>query len=58
MQFSNREVQLFNEAGICIENKDYSKEEVEKLKIKVADYIMSQSTKEIEKYNKKFNNIL
>ncbi len=58
MQFSNREVQLFNEAGICIENKDYSKEEVEKLKIRVADYIMSQSTKEIEKYNKKFNNIL
>ena len=55
MQFSNREVQLFNEAGICIENKDYSKEEVE---IRVADYIMSQSTKEIEKYNKKFNNIL
>lgn len=58
MQFSNREVQLFNEAGICIENKDYSKEEVEKLKIRVADYIMSQSTKEMEKYNKKFNNIL
>ena len=55
MQFSNKDIQLFNEAGINVENKNYTNDEVERFKIKVTDFIMSQSTKDIEKYSKKFS---
>lgn len=49
MEFSNKDIALFNEAGICIENKNYTTEEVENLKIKVTEFIMNQSTKDISK---------
>ena len=58
MQFSNKDIQLFNEAGINVENKNYTNDEVESFKIKVTDFIMSQSTKDIEKYSKKFSSLL
>ena len=58
MQFSNKDIQLFNEAGINEENKNYTNDEVERLKIKITDYIVSQSTKDIDKYSKKFSSLL
>ena len=58
MQFSNKDIQLFNEAGINVENKNYTNDEVERFKIKFTDFIMSQSTKDIEKYSKKFSSLL
>lgn len=58
MQFTNKDIQLFNNAGIYVENKNYTNEEVEELKIKVIDFIMSQSTKDIDKYNKQFMDLL
>ncbi len=58
MQFTNKDIQLFNNAGIDVENKNYTNEEVEELKIKVIDFIMSQSTKDIDKYNKQFVDLL
>ena len=58
MQFSNKGIQLFNEAGINVENKNYTNDEVERLKIKITDYIVSQSTKDIDKYSKKFSSLL
>lgn len=58
MQFSNKDIELFNEAGVIVENKNYTNEEIEELKIKVTDFIMSQSSKDIDKYSKKFNSIL
>ena len=58
MQFSNKDIQLFNEAGINVENKNYTNDEVERFKTKVTDFIMSQSTKDIEKYSKKFSSLL
>lgn len=58
MQFSNKDIQLFNDAGINVENKNYTNDEVERFKIKVTDFIMSQSTKDIEKYSKKFSSLL
>ena len=58
MQFSNKDIQLFNEAGINVENKNYINDEVERLKIKITDYIVSQSTKDIDKYSKKFSSLL
>ena len=58
MKYSNSEKELFNEAGIYVEDKDYSKVERENLKIKLTDYIMNQSSKDINNLNKKFSNIL
>lgn len=58
MQFTNKDIQLFNNAGMDVENKNYTNEEVEELKIKVIDFIMSQSTKDIDKYNKQFMDLL
>ena len=58
MQFSNKDIQLFNEAGINVEDKNYTNDEVERLKIKVTDFIVSQSTKDIDKYSKKFSSLL
>lgn len=58
MQFSKQDIQLFNEAGINVDDKNYTNDEVERLKIKVTDYIMSQSTKDIDKYSKKFSSLL
>ena len=58
MQFSSKDIQLFNEAGINVENKNYTNDEVERLKIKVTDFIMSKSSKDIDEYNKKFSSLL
>lgn len=58
MQFSSKDIQLFNEAGINVEDKNYTKDEVERLKITVTDFIVSQSTKDIDKYSKKFSRLL
>ena len=54
MQFTNKDIQLFNNAGIDVENKNYTNEEVEEFKIKVIDFIMSQSTKDIDNSNIQF----
>ena len=58
MQFSSKDIQLFNEARIHVEDKNYTNDEVERLKIKVTDFIVSQSTKDIDKYSKKFSRLL
>ena len=58
MKYSKNDLELFNEAGIYVEDKNYTKEEMENLKIQVTDYIMSQSSKEIRELNKRFSNIL
>jgi len=56
--YSTNEQKLFNEVGIYIEDKDYTKEERENFKIKLTDYIMNQSSKDINNFDKKFSNIL
>ena len=58
MKYSNKHKELFNEAGINIEDKNYTNDEVERLKMRVTDFIMSQSSKDINKYSQKFSNIL
>ena len=45
MQFSSKDIQLFNEAGINVEDKNYTNDEVERFKIKVTNFIMSKSIK-------------
>ena len=58
MQASSKDMQLFNETGINVEDKNYTNDEVERLKISVTDFIVSQSTKDIDKYSKKFSRLL
>ena len=58
MQSSSKDIQLFNEAGINVEDKNYTNDEVERFKIKVTDFIMSKSIKDIDKYSKKFSRLL
>ena len=58
MQFSSKDIQLFNEAGINVEDKNHTNDEVERLKIRVTDFIVSQSTKDIDKYSKKISRLL
>ena len=58
MQFSSKDIQLFNEAGINVEDKNYTNDEVERFKIKVTNFIMSKSIKDIDKYSKKFSSLL
>ena len=58
MQFSNNDIKLFQEAGVNVEDKNYSEEEVERLKIKITEFIVGQSTKDIDKYSIKFSSLL
>lgn len=58
MQFSNNDIKLFQEAGVNVEDKNYSEEEVERLKIKITEFIVGQSTKDIDKYSRKFSSLL
>ena len=58
MEYSKKEKQLFNEIGIPVEDKNYTEEEREKFKIKVTDYIMRQTSKDIDKLTTKFSTIL
>ena len=39
MRFSKNDEKLIKEVGIYVEDKDYTKNEVEHIKIKITDYI-------------------
>lgn len=58
MNFNEEEKKLFNEAGIYIENKTYSVEEVKIFSSKLVDHIMSFSKQEIPIIRKKYDNLL
>ena len=58
MQSSSKDIQLFNETGINVEDKNYTNDEVKRLKISATDFIVSQRTKDIDKYSKKFSRLL
>jgi hypothetical protein len=57
---TQNEIQLLNEAGIKIENKDYTNDDLKKYQSQIVDFIMSQSLKNgaIDKTSNKYNNIL
>lgn len=39
------EIDLIKKAGIIVENKDYTREELKKCETEIIEYIMSQSSK-------------
>ncbi len=43
---TNKEIELVKNAGINIENKDYSDEELKNIEREISEYIMSHSSKD------------
>lgn len=56
---TEKEIELIEKAGFIVEDKNYTKEELEKCQYQITDYIMSHSSKngDIDKLNKKYSNI-
>ena len=59
-QFSKEEIELLNNAGINVEDRDYSKEELRKCELEIEEFIMSHSTKngDIAKLSNQYDKIL
>lgn len=59
-QFSKEEIELLNNAGIDVEDREYNKEELRKCELEIEEFIMSHSTKngDIAKLNSQYNSIL
>lgn len=58
-KINNNEVELFKNAGIRIEDKDYEQEELKRMEQQIIDYIMSASSKngEIDKRRNQYDSI-
>ena len=54
----NEQIQLLNEVGNKIEDKDYNDEEIKNIQNNVASYIFSKSKNEIGKEVNRFSEIL
>lgn len=54
-----KEIELIGKAGFIVENKDYTKEELERCESQITDYIMNHSSKngDIDKLNREYSNI-
>lgn len=53
------EIELIEKAGITIENKDYSKEELKRCQLQIVEYIISHSSKngDIDKLSNQYSSI-
>ena len=58
-KFINSEITLIEQAGIKIENRDYTNAELKIVEMNIAEYIMNHSSKnsEIAKLNVKYDRI-
>lgn len=56
---TKKEIELIEKAGIIIENKDYTKDELRKCEIGITEYIMSHSSKngDIGKLSNEYSSI-
>lgn len=59
-EFENEEIKLLQEAGINVEDRDYSKEEIRRCEINIEEFIMLHSSKngDISKLSNQYCNIL
>ena len=59
-EFTENKLKLIQEAGVNIEDRDYSKEELRICEIQIEDYIMSHSSKngDVSKYGMEYSDIL
>lgn len=56
---SKRDIELIEQAGVVLEDKDYNLEQLEKCEQEIIDYIMSHSSKnnEIDKLRDQYSSI-
>ena len=59
-KLNEKEIKLLENAGIYVEDRDYSKQELERCAFNIQDYIMSHSLKngDINKISNQYNGIL
>jgi hypothetical protein len=59
-KFTNKELKLLSNVGITIEDKDYSKEEINDYEREITDYIMWHSSKngDIKRLTNEYNSVL
>jgi hypothetical protein len=56
---TNKEIELIKQAGVVIEDKDYTNEELERCESQIIDFIMSHSSKnkEIDNLHSQYSSI-
>lgn len=59
-ELSNNEIGLLTKAGVCVEDKEYTKEELKKCEFEIEEFILSHSSKngDIDKLHNEYNAIL
>lgn len=59
-EFKNEEIELLQVAGINVEDREYSKEELRKCEMNIEEFIMSHSSKngDISKLSNQYSEIL
>lgn len=57
-EMSKNEIKLLENAGIKVEDKDYTTDELKKCENDIVEYIMLQSSKNIDNYRNKYYDIL
>ncbi len=59
-QFKGKEIELLQVAGINVEDREYSKEELRKCEMSIEEFIMSHSSKngDISKLSNQYSEIL
>ena len=56
-ELNDNEIKLLEKAGVNIEDKNYNEQEMEKCAFKIEDYIISQSSKEMNKISSEYKSI-
>lgn len=54
---TNNEINLMKEAGIVIENREYSNDDLKKVEYDIVEYIMNHSSKDIQNLQTKYQSI-
>ena len=56
---TDKEIELIKQAGVIIEDKNYTNEELERCETQIVDFIMSHSSKnkEIDKLHNQYSSI-
>ena len=61
-RLNKKEINLLEQAGVYVEDKEYNKQELERCAFNIQDYIMSHSSKDINnmssQYKEIFNTLL
>jgi len=58
--FTSKEIELIRNAGFIVENRDYTKEELDRCERQITDFIMNHSSKngDIDRLNREYSSIL